>query len=83
MKRLLRYLIPALLSGLLLTACSDSEETASVQDTAGWEMARAANTRGVALMGRFDYAGAVGAFHEAVKARPSLGAGPPLRRLRG
>lgn len=70
MNRLLRCLIPALLSGLLLAACSDSDKTASVPDTAGWEMARAANTRGVALMGRFDYAGAVGAFHDAVKARP-------------
>lgn len=70
--RAVRHLLTTslLVSVLLLAACSDSDESGASADAISWQVARSANTRGVALMGRFDYAGAVGAFQEAVTARP-------------
>lgn len=61
----LRYLV-LMVTLFSMFACGPKTETPSSDPAA----AQAANNRGVALMGRFDYEGAVKAFEEAVAALP-------------
>lgn len=60
----------AVLVMLFVGSCSDSQPPAREAVQGVPAAAQQANTRGVALMGRFDYAGGVSAFQEAVRSHP-------------